>query len=337
MTRELLVLGGTRFVGRAVVEEAIGQGWSVTTLNRGVTGPVPTGAQALTGDRLAPDGLGALNGRSFDAVLDTWTGAPRVVAGAARALQGRVGHYVYVSTRSVYALPWLPDADETAPVVPADPDAEASAYPEDKRGAELALLRQFDPDQVTVLRCGLILGPYEDVGRLPWWLSRVSEGGDVLAPGPMSLPLQFIDVRDLAAFALSCANRRLGATFNVASRSGHTTMGLLLDACRSVTGSDARFVWATPAEVLAAHVEPWTELPVWIPPEHPAAALHQGNVARATAAGLRSRPVAETVAATWAWMTRTAPSRPPADRPPVGLSRERELALLTHISGERRP
>jgi 2'-hydroxyisoflavone reductase len=331
MTMRLLVLGGTRFVGRTVIEEAIGQGWTVTAFNRGVTGPLPEGATGVIGDRTRSHDLRILLGESFDAVVDTWAGAPRVVARAARALRSTVGHYVYVSTRSVYEQPWLPGADESAPVVPADPDAAAVSYPADKRGAELAVLRVFGQERAALLRCGLILGPYEDVGRLPWWLTRISQGGDVLAPGPASLALQFIDARDLAAFALECAERRLGDTYNVGSMSGHATMGSLLQACRAATASTARLVWADPQQLLSAGVQPWTDLPVWIPPGHAAAAMHDGDVSRALAAGLHARPADRTVGDTWAWMVRTSGRAMPTDRPPLGLSRERERDLLVRV------
>lgn len=177
----LLVLGGTRFVGRAVVETALDRGWEVTALHRGVTGSLPDAARSLLADRTDPPALqAALGDRAFDAVLDTWAGAPSVARDAAAALAGRVGRVAYVSSRSVYAECTI-GQDETDPVLAGDADAGALLYPQDKRGGELAWLAAF-PD-VLLLRAGMILGPYEDVARLPWWLDRISRGGRVVAPG----------------------------------------------------------------------------------------------------------------------------------------------------------
>ncbi len=184
----LLVLGGTEFVGRAVVEAALGRGWEVTVLHRGRHAP-PPGVRALHGDRTAPDGLAALADGTWDAVVDTWSAAPRAVRDSARLLRDRVDRYVYVSSCSVYA--WAPPAGygEDAPLVEgASADAGQLDYARDKRGAELAVLDAFGADRSVLVRAGLILGPYENIGRLPWWLNRVARGGPVLAPGPRDLP-----------------------------------------------------------------------------------------------------------------------------------------------------
>jgi nucleoside-diphosphate-sugar epimerase len=325
----LLVLGGTEFAGRAIVAEALRRGWEVTLLNRG-TRPALPGVTALRGDRTAPDGLAALAGGTWDLAVDTWSWAPGAVRDSARALAGRVGHYSYVSSRSVYRLPQpagTPQRGEDTPVVAADPDAGDGDYAQHKRGAELAVEREFG-DRSLLLRAGLILGPHEDIGRLPWWLHRIERGGQVLAPGPRDLPLQYIDVRDLASWTLDAAARGLTGPYDVVSAPGHATMGSLLDSCVEATGADARLRWADPEVIVAAGIEPWTELPVWMPPGELHEALHGGDVSRALAAGLRCRPVAETVADTWAWL-RALPRAPRrADRPRVGLDAEREAAVL---------
>jgi 2'-hydroxyisoflavone reductase len=335
----LLVLGGTEFAGRAVVEAALGRGWEVTVLNRGRQGPVP-GARSLTGDRTAPGGLAALADGEWDAVVDTWSAAPRAVHEAARLLRGRAGRYVYVSSCSVYA--WAPPAGygEDAPLVQgAAPDAEQSDYTRDKRGGELAVLDAFGADASVLVRAGLILGPYENVGRLPWWLTRIARGGPVLAPGPRDLPLQYVDVRDLAAWVLGAVGQELSGPYNLMSEQGHATMGELLEACARVTGSDAELRWTAPEFVLGAGIEPWTELPVWVPPGtdmHDA--LHAADVSRAVAAGLSCRPVAETVADTWSWLTSiggVAPQRP--DRTRKGLDPESEAKALAAAATDGPP
>ena len=323
----VLVLGGTHFVGRAVVEDAVARRWTVTTLNRGRSA-APAGAEALVGDRTRSGGLDALRGREWDVVVDTWSGAPRVVRDSAATLAGAAGAYLYVSSRSVYAWPPAIGADEDAPTLAADRDADATNYAADKRGAELAVDAAFGERRIHA-RAGLILGPREDVGRLPWWLLRMHRGGQVLAPGAPGQPLQLIDARDLARWLLDAWQAGHRGAFNVVSRSGHATMGSLLEACRDATGSDAELVWVPAEDVLAAGIEPWTELPIWMAPDSDGIALHHGDVERAYAAGLRPRPIEQTVADTWAWLQERGLQPPQrADRPPVGLAPEREEAVL---------
>ncbi|MEO3753835.1 NAD-dependent epimerase/dehydratase family protein [Streptomyces sp. B6B3] len=323
----LLMLGGTGFVGPAVVEAALARGFEVTVLNRG-NRPAPPGVTVLRGDRLAEGGLAALTDGTWDLVVDAWHAAPRAVRDAARLLAGRAGHYTYVSSRSVYVWPMPAGLDETGPVQDGSPDADATTYAQDKRGGELAAEAAFG-ERALFVRCGAILGPREDIGRLPWWLERIARGGRVLAPGPRDLPLQYVDVRDLAAWLLDAAARGLGGPYDLVSPSGHATMGGLLDACVVVTGSDAELCWVEPEAVLAAGVAPWNEAPVWIPPGETHDALHRSDVTRALETGLRCRPVAETVADTWDWMRHGDPPQPLPDwLRPVGIDPEKETMLL---------
>jgi nucleoside-diphosphate-sugar epimerase len=329
---KLLILGGTEFVGRAVADDALARDWEVTVFHRG-RHDTPVGAVDLRGDRTMPEGLAALAVGEWDVVLDTWTGAPTAVRDAAGLLADRAGHYVYVSSRSVYGYPTPAVLTEDAPVVDSSPDAEDVPYAAAKRGGELAAVAAFG-DRTLLARAGLILGPRENVGRLPWWLSRIAEGGPVLAPGPRELPLQYVDARDLAAWVLDAATRGLHGAYNVVSPSGHTTMSELLNTCVRVTGSDAELRWTDPAPILAAGIEGWTELPIWIAPGEDHATMHGGDVTKAIGAGLVCRPVGETVADTWAWLQRiggAAPQRP--DRPPVGLDPQREAKFLAAQSG----
>ncbi|MFC8669177.1 NAD-dependent epimerase/dehydratase family protein [Streptomyces sp. NPDC057199] len=345
----LLMLGGTEFVGRAVVEAALARGWDVTVFHRGRHEP-PAGVRSLHGDRTAPDGLAALAGteEEWDVVVDTWSAAPRVVRDSARLLANRARRYVYVSSCSVYAWPPAAGYDEGSPPVEgASPDAEHTDYARDKRGGELAVLEAFGEGRALLVRAGLILGPYENIGRLPWWLDRVARGGPVLAPGPRELPLQYVDVRDLAEWTLGAVEAGAGAdgAYNVISPSGHATMGALLDACVRVAGGTAaggndaggaaagspvELRWTDPEVILAAGIEPWIQLPVWVPPGSESYdAMHRADVSRAVRDGLRCRPVAETVADTWSWLQSiggTAPRRP--DRPVVGLDPSVEAKVL---------
>lgn len=329
---DLLVLGGTHHVGRAVVEAALARGDQVTTLTRGVSGPSAPGSRELHADRTDPAQLrAALGDGTWDAVIDTWSGAPRVVLDSARLLASRAGHYGYVSSRSVYQWPIAVGADEDAPVVDGDAESDASDdYAAAKRGGELAAIEGFG-DRAVLARAGLILGPYEGVGRMPWWLRRIERGGDVLAPGPADMPLQYIDCRDLAAWMLTAADRGIGGAFNSVSQPGHATMGSLLAAAVAAIGSDARLVWAPPEVIEAAGIEGWIELPVWLPPEGEAAGLHTGDVSRIYATGLTCRPVAETVADTWAWLQ--AEGDPPVGRIAHGLDPDREREVLASLAG----
>jgi nucleoside-diphosphate-sugar epimerase len=330
---KLLILGGTHHVGRAVAETALARGDQVTTLTRGVSGPSAAGAIELHADRTDPAALrAALGDGSWDAVIDTWSGAPRVALDSALLLAGRAGHFGYVSSRSVYRWPIPVAADESAPVVDGTADDEnGDDYAAAKRGGELAATAAFG-DRALLARAGLILGPYEGVGRMPWWLRRIERGGDVLAPGPADLPLQYIDCRDLAAWMLSAADRGIGGAVNTVSRPGHATMGSLLTAAVTATGSAARLVWAPPEVIEAADIAPWTELPVWLPPTGEAAGMHSGDVSKAYAAGLTCRPVAQTVADTWAWLQAEGDPPAPAGRPRHGLDADRERAVLASLA-----
>ncbi len=336
---KLLVLGGTEFVGRAVVEAALERGWEVTAFNRGNRQPPPD-VRSLHGDRTSPEGLAALTADDtrWDAVVDTWTGAPKTVLDTARLLKDRVERYAYISTRSVYTWPWptLGGLAEEGPLVEGAADADATDYAADKRGGELAVLDAFGPDRALLVRAGLILGPYENVGRLPYWLNRIARGGEVLAPGPRDMPIQYIDARDLAAWLLSALDKGLNGPYDLASAPGHTTMGELLERCREVTGSTAELRWTDPATILAAGIEPWTELPVWAPPDGELSCVHRGDVARALATGLHCRPVDETVADTWRWLTSIGgqvPERPGRKAP--GVDPQKEVAALAANSNSR--
>lgn len=323
----ILVLGGGTFVGPALVDDALGRGWSVTTFNRGRTGSPRPGVERLTGDRTRPADLEQLRGREWDAVLDTWSGAPAATRDVTRVLAGSVGHYGYGSSRSVYRWPLPAGADESAPVVDASPDATEAEYDALKRGSELAVLDAVG-DRALLARAGLVLGPRENVGRLPWWLRRLERGGRVLAPGPQDRPIQYVDARDLAAWMLDCAAAGTVGAFNAVSPPGYTTIGALLAACRDVTGSTAELVWVPAPEVLAAGIEPWTQLPIWVPPDGEYASLHDADTSRAAAAGLRCRPMAETVADTWAWLQQAGDPEPPAGRPAPGLDPAVEERVL---------
>jgi 2'-hydroxyisoflavone reductase len=324
---ELLVLGGSGFVGPAVIEDALARGWSVTTFNRGRRPASPTDVERLTGDRFHEADLSVLSRRSFDLVVDTWAGAPRAVAASAALLAGSAERYLYVSSESVYEHPPAPGADESAPTVAASPDAGATDYAADKRGAELAAEQAFG-ERALFARAATILGPRENRRRLPWWLLRMERGGEVLAPGPQARPLQYVDVRDLARWLLEAATSGRSGAFNVACRRGHADMGALLEACRETTGGKAELTWVSAEHVVASGIEAWSELPVWLPPDDEYGWMHDTNVERAHAAGLYCRPVVETVRDTWEWLVAIGRQPPDDHNAAPGLDPGKERAAL---------
>lgn len=307
----LLVLGGTRFLGRAVVDVALAGGWQVTTLTRGVSGTPPPEVDARIGDRATADGLAALGDDEWDVVIDTSGFVPRDVRLGARALAGRVGHYVFVSTVNVY--PGWPEEPVTAdsPVHAGDPDAgpDDGDYGLLKAGCERAVDEAF-PGAATHNRSGLQIGPADNTSRLAWWLTRIARGGEVLAPGDPDTPIALVDTRDMAAWMLHVGAERIGGAYVVSAPVGTQTYGGMLAECVRVTGSDARLTWFDDDRLTAAGVEPWTELPLWLPAPL-AGTAWDADVSAALRTGLRIRPFADSVADTWEWMRHheTPPSR----------------------------
>ncbi|MCU1678423.1 MAG: hypothetical protein JWM93_3181 [Frankiales bacterium] len=321
----LLVLGGTRFVGRALVADALARGWDVTALHRGVTGALPAGVATLHADRSSEGEFrAALGDSTWDAVVDTWAGAPATAGIAARALAGRATAYGYVSSASVYV--WGQHVDERSPVVDGDPDATDGDYAAVKRGSELAIQRSF-PGAV-LARAGLILGPHEDIGRLPWWLDRFRRGGQVVAPGRPGRPLQFIDARDLAAWLLTAVVDGVSGAVDVVGPSGIATTESFLATCARVTNSNAELVWVSEADIAAAGVEPWTQFPCWVPEVGEYEGFFETDTSLAAATGLAPRPVEETVADTWAWLRRDGMPSQRSDRDVYGLPEDLERRLL---------
>ena len=312
----LLVLGGTVFLGRAVVAEALARGHQVTVFNRG-THPAPAGVTQLRGDRGASD-LGALATGEWDSVVDTSGYVPRLVGASATLLAPRIGHYCFVSSVSVYAPG--PAPDESSPVATlADPTVEDIG---DGNYGALKALCETAADAATggrslAVRPGLIVGPHDPTGRFTYWPHRFVRGGDVPVFDRPERPTQFVDVRDLAAWIVGACEDQVTGPVNV---TGSWTMGALVDVCLAASPAGTRPVWV-PEERLVAHgVGEWMELPLWIAPGSPdAASLAAVDYRRASATGLTLRPLADTVRATLA-------EAAPVDG--VGLSAERERELL---------
>ena len=294
MVNKLLILGGTVFLGRHVVHAALAAGCEVTLLNRGsrdlqFAQPV----EQLRGDR---DGdLSALTGRRFDAVVDCSGYTPAQLQRSADALRYQVEHYVFVSTISVYArfAPGLA-YDETAPVTSA-----VDGYGGCKARAEEVIAAAM-PGRVSILRPGLIVGPYDPTGRFTYWPLRLARGGRVLAPGRPDRPVQFIDARDLAQWCVQLALQRTPGTIHGIGPSG--SMASLLQACQQATGQAAELVWCGDQELVDAKVAPWTGLPLWIPEsDADFGGMLMASGQRAVDAGLGTRPWLDTARDSLAW------------------------------------
>ncbi len=316
---KLLVLGGTKFLGRHAVDAALGEGHDVTIFTRGQTNPeLFPGVEHLVGDR---DGkLDALAGRSWDGVVDTSGYVPRVVRQSAEALRDAVGRYVFVSSISVYD-DFSKPVDEGSPVAQLeDPATEEimEAYGALKAACE-TVVEEVYGDRSARVRAGLIVGPFDPTDRFTYWPRRIALGGDVLGPGNPAAPVQFVDARDLARWLVTLALDGPGGTFNATGPAEPITFEQLLERARDAIGSDANVVWVDDQRVLDAEVQPWTELPLWLPGDE-YAGMARADISRALAAGLTFRPLEETVVDTLAWDRSV-----PGDRPTLAHHREQEI------------
>lgn len=318
---KILILGGTKFVGRHAAEIAVARGHDVTLFNRGHE-EAPKGVSTIIGDRLAPGGYSGLDGLSFDAVVDTWSTDPIAVKSAVDSLRGRIGQYIYVSSVSVYNFE---DPAASAPYSESnplfDPEKTDVKYIKDKvRGEEYASQSGVP---TTLVRPGVILGPYEGVWRLPWWLKRMERGDETLAPGPKDLEMQFVDGRDLAAFIIHAAEKKTEGAFNIVSEMKHISMGSFLEMANKTTGEHAQLCWLEPEQVIEAGITPWTELPMWLEPAD--VSVYQVDVSKAIKAGLKIRTAEQTITDTWGWV-KSLDKLP--SKTPVGLDPEKEREAL---------
>lgn len=330
----LLILGGTIYLGRHLVDAALARGHAVTLFNRGQHNPdlYPDVAK-VRGDRTVS--LDALAGGRWDAVIDTSGYVPRVVRQAAETLADRVDHYTFISSLSVYADPSRPGVDETAAVGriddPTTEDVTGESYGPLKALCEQAA-QAARPGRTLVIRPGLIVGPYDPTDRFTYWPRRVAQGGEVLAPGRPGYETQIIDARDLAAWTLDMVEARRVGVYNATGPATPLTLGEVLDTSQAVSGSDATFTWLDEVFLIQQGVQPWTELPLWVPESDPQmAGFNKFSIDRALAAGLTFRPLADTVAATLAWDA----TRDPAAPRRAGLTREREAELLRAWTADR--
>ncbi len=324
-TMKLLILGGTQFLGRALAVEALARGHELALFHRGRTNPhLFPEAVHLLGDR---DGdLAALDGQTWDAVIDTCGYFPRVAGASARKLAGQVDRYCFISSISAYADFAQPGIDESCPTATmADETIEeitGESYGPLKvlceRAVEAAL-----PGRSLIIRPGLIVGPHDPTDRFTYWPARFDRGGAVLAPGEPETPIQMIDGRDLAAWTLDLVAAGGTGVYNADSPAGALTMGALISGCQAAAGREAAVHWLPDDFLLAKEVQPWQELPLWIPAAPDFAGFMLIDCSRAAAAGLTCRPLGQTIHDTLQWH-RARPGETMRDK----LTPEKEAAIL---------
>ena len=321
----LLIIGGTVFVGRHLVEQALAQGHTVTIFNRGQSNPgLFPDAEHLIGDRTHD--LRALVGRTWDAVIDTCGYHPRDVRASVQALTDHVGCYLFVSSLSVYADDAPAGVTEDSPVAKLSIPAEEATVTGETYGPLKALCEQAVmegmPQCGLVVRPGLIVGPYDRSDRFTYWPVRISQGGEVLAPCEPDVPVQFIHAGDLAAWMLAGVEQGLSGVFNATGPEKPLTLGEVLDACRVCAPSDARLTWVHEDFLLAHNVAPYIEMPLWVPSAY--VGFNRVDCGKAVAHGLRFRPLLDTISDTLDWHA----TRPADTTLRAGLSPEREAELL---------
>ncbi len=325
----ILILGGTRFLGVHQVEYALERGHAVTLFNRGRTNPeLFPNVEKLVGDR--NDDLAALEGGEWDVVIDNSSSIPRWVRQSAQLLQGSARQYIFTSSISAFADFSTAGMDETAPVgTLEDPTIEeitGETYGPLKALCEAEAERAF-PGRATIVRPGLIVGPRDNTDRFTYWPVRIDRGGEVMAPGDGTDPVQFVDGRDLGAWMIRLAEEGHTGVYNATGPASRMTISGLLDGIREATGSDATFTWVS-AEFLEEHeVQPWVQMTVWVPGSGEFMGLAQVNCEKAIAAGLAFRPLAETARDTLAWW-KTLPAER-REEPRAGCPPELETKVLT--------
>lgn len=339
---KLLILGGTRFLGRHLVDAALKGGHEVTLFNRG-TVTIPA-VETITGDRHGD--LAELRERRWDAVIDTSGYLPRTVRTATEVLADAVDRYIFISSQSVYADVGMRGVDETHPVKTLTSEEleransiDTSGHPSYGQlyGGLKALCEQtaeeIMPGRVLNVRAGLIVGPYDYTDRFTYWVVRVAQGGEVLAPGRPERPVQFIDARDLAEWIVAMAEQKQQGVFNANCAPEKLTMANVLDQCRTIGNSDATFTWVAERFFHDERVMAWSDMPLWLPEEDAPqlAGFMFVNCDRAFATGLRIRPLSDTISDTLEW-AQTALS---GAQLKAGIDAERERLLLQRWLAQR--
>jgi 2'-hydroxyisoflavone reductase len=324
---KILIIGGTRFLGRHLVDSALARGHEVTLFNRGKSNPdLFLNIETILGDR--EHDLDKLAGREWDVVIDTSGYVPRIVRLSAQSLEESVKRYVFISSISVYANFSKIGIDENDPVGKIEDESfeeiTGESYGPLKALSEKAVQDVLGENRSLIIRPGLIVGPNDPTDRFTYWPVRVARGGDVLAPERPDVPVQIIDVRDLSEFIIKLIEENASGIYNATGPDHELTLGTILDASKQLTRSGAHFHWA-PVEFLAENnVQPWSDMPVWVPDTQEDAGFSRVDISKAIHTGLTFRPLEETVRDTLEW----AKTRPPDHEWRAGLTAEREAEVL---------
>jgi 2'-hydroxyisoflavone reductase len=336
---KLLILGGTRFMGRHLVEAALARNHEVTLFNRGTLPSMPAGVETIHGNRNSD--LMKLQGRHWDTVIDTCGYLPNSVRASAEALSGSVNHYVFISSLSVYADVSAPGIDETAPVATLTDEQLERANAIDSSGQVSAVtygemygglkalceqaLEEVLPDRVLSIRPGLIVGSHDYTDRFTYWVVRVARGGEVLAPGRPERYVQLIDVRDLAGWIVKMLERRETGVFNATGLPGELKMERMLEECKAVSGSDASLTWVSDHFLIEEKVQAWSEMPLWLPEDSiKSKGFMFVSCDKAVNSGLSFRPLSETIQDTLNWRRKNFPN----EELKAGINSDKERSLL---------
>lgn len=330
--KKILILGGTGFLGPDIVEAAIARGHTMTLFNRGKTNPhLFPELEKLQGDRNGD--LQALEGRKWDAVVDTSGYFPRVVRLSAELLKENAQQYIFISSISAYKDASKPNMDETAPVGKLDDESvekiTGETYGPLKAACEQAAEKAF-PGRCTNIRPGLIVGPGDPTDRFTYWPVRVARGGEVLAPNSPDDPTQYIDARDLGAWIVQCIEDTTYGVFNAVGPKEPFTIGELLASCKRTSKSDATFAWVENSFLEANQVSGWSDLPVWVPRTGDFAGFGTIDNRRAVAKGLRFRPIDETTRDTLKWWNELPEERRAKLKAGIKPEREKEVLAAWH-------
>jgi 2'-hydroxyisoflavone reductase len=324
---DVLIIGGTRFVGRHIVDALLARGHRVMLFNRGTHADVYPQLKQIHGDRTTD--LARVGDAQWDAVIDTSGYTPDVVHTCAQYFADRTKRYVFISTISVYDHGATGGPDENAALMQLPPEADPAVFNVEYYGALKVLceqeVRRTFGDRATIVRPGLVAGPFDPTDRFTYWPVRFDEGGEVITP-PAQSPVQYIDARDLAEFAVRICENGIAGVFNCVTARSSITFGALCEACMHAAAPEDALAIEVSDEFLAQHsVQPWSELPLWIPAASEYAGIANADSSRAVANGLTIRPLDETVRDTLAW-ARVAEKHPGGLQ--AGLSPEREAELL---------
>jgi 2'-hydroxyisoflavone reductase len=328
----ILIIGGTRFLGRHLVDSALARGHEVTLFNRGKSNPgLFPALETIVGDR--EKDVEKLKGRIWEAVIDTSGYVPRIVRLSAEVLAANVGRYAFISSISVYDNFKKIGINESDPVGKIE-DETVEEITGETYGPLKALSEQTVQDiygeRALIVRPGLIVGPHDPTDRFTYWPVRVARGGEVLAPEKPDAPIQIIDVRDLSDFIIRLIEGNASGIYNATGPDYELTLGKLLEVSKQVSGSDANVRWASVDSLNQHKVEAWSDMPVWVPDDEEGAGFSRVDVSKAIRAGLRFRPLEETVRDTLAW----ASTRPADHEWRAGLTAEREAQVLDVLRGE---